>query len=92
VFESHRAHPAHFGIVFLSYINPWKEILCSFLVPELLSALSFFSSIFILLLSGVIPGALAMSVFIMQEPRDLPDITIFLREDEKGVVIENQEN
>lgn len=40
----------------------------------------------------VIPGALAMSVFIMQETRDLPDITIRLREDAKGVVIVNQGN
>jgi hypothetical protein len=40
----------------------------------------------------VIPGALAMSVFIMQETRNLPDITIRLREDAKGVVIVNQGN
>ena len=33
----------------------------------------------------VIHGAPAMSVFIMQETRDLPDITLRLREDAKGV-------
>jgi hypothetical protein len=92
VFESHRAHPAHFGIVFLSYINPWKEITCSFLLPELLSALSLFHRYLSWCYQGVIPGALAMSVFIMQETRDLPDIIICLREDEKGVVIKNKEN
>jgi hypothetical protein len=37
----------------------------------------------------VIPGALALSVFIMQETRDLPDIIIRLREGANGVVIVN---
>jgi hypothetical protein len=40
----------------------------------------------------VIPGATSMSVFIMQETRDLPDISIRLRKDAKGVVIKNQGN
>ena len=33
-----------------------------------------------------------MSVFIMQETHDLPDISIRLRKDAKGVVIKNQGN
>jgi hypothetical protein len=52
----------------------------------------FFIDIYPGTIGGVIPGALARSVFIMQEPRDLPHIIIFLCEDEKGVVIKNKEN
>jgi hypothetical protein len=58
----------------------------------IICAILFFYDIFPGAIGVVIPGAPAMSVFIMQESRDLPDITIRLREDAKSVVISNQGN
>ena len=58
----------------------------------IICAILFFYEIYLGAIGVVILGALAMSVFIMQETCDLPDITIRLREDAKGVVIKNQGN
>jgi hypothetical protein len=49
----------------------------------------FFIDIYPGAIGVVIPGAPALSVFIMQETRDLPDFIIRLREGANGVVIVN---
>ena len=52
----------------------------------------YFIDIYLGSIVAIILGAPAMSVFIMQDTRNLPDITICLHEDAKGVVIRNQGN
>lgn len=58
----------------------------------IICAVLFFIDIYLGAIGVVFLGALAMSVFIMQETHDLPDITLRLREDATGVVIQNQGN
>jgi hypothetical protein len=52
-------------------------------------AILFFIDIYPGAIGVVIPGAFALSVFIMQETRDLPDIIIRLREGVNGIVSVN---
>jgi hypothetical protein len=55
----------------------------------IICAILFFIDIYPGAIGGDIPGALTMSVFIMQETRDLTDITIRFCEGANGVVIVN---
>ena len=55
----------------------------------IICAILFFIDIYPGATGVVIFGAFAMSVFIMQETRDLPDITIRLREGANGIVTVN---
>jgi hypothetical protein len=52
VFESHRAHPAHFDIVFLSQFCHLREFISTFKATELLPIRYGFIWIVILVLEG----------------------------------------
>jgi hypothetical protein len=57
-----------------------------------LCALLFFINLYLGAIGAVILIALAMSVFIMQETRVLPDVAVQLRDDAKGIVLVNRGN
>lgn len=55
-------------------------------------ALLFFINVYLGAIAVVILLVLAMSLFIMQETRILPDVAVMLRDDAKGIVLVNRGN
>jgi hypothetical protein len=54
--------------------------------------LFFFKDLYFSGIAAVILATLLMSFFIMQDARFLPEITVFLRDDAKGIVVMNRGN